>query len=191
MSAKSLTKFEKSYANANQDNRIYKVRLVYDRAGTTTPVGVLNTTVAMDPSFSPEWATWSTLYDEFRVMGSRINLVSKQQGTVTNPTDLAVVAFDNDDIAPLGSVSDGMQHSTSHLFSAIWYHNIIGENKSSVLSYSAMRPTSGKNTSVDWIDVASPGNSLGGWKFYAQGLANSTQYLAIGVEWFVEFRGRR
>ncbi len=187
----SLQSFERSYAGGARDNRIYRHRLTYDRAGSSSAIGVMNTVVSMDPSASPEWSTFSALYDEFRVMGARINLISKQQGSVTALNDAVVICYDNDDSAPMASLAEGTAYNNFHLFPAIWYQNALGENRSAVLAFSARRPNAGNNSSIAWIDVGNPGSSEGSFKLYAQGLTNSTQYLAIVIEWFIEFRGRR
>jgi hypothetical protein len=146
----------------------------------------------MNPSTSAEWADYSALYDEFRVIGVRIRLVSTQQFSVTAANSMCVIVFDNDDTATLGSVDAGLQYNAHYLFPAVVAHApATTENKDTCLDYTFMRPTGGKNTPIDWIDVASAAGSLGAVKYFSTNLTVSLKYFDAAVEWFVELRGRR
>jgi hypothetical protein len=182
---------ERKWVTPEQDNKIIRIRLTDDNLISSNGVGVVNKVITMDPSTSVEWGSSSALYDEFRVMGVRVYLFSRQQGSVTAATDAMVCAYDNNTSAALASLAAGCQYATSHKFNAITYHQATGrENADSALVFSFVRPTAGKDTSIAWVNTAVPANSDGSVKFYGANLTNSINYYSYVVEWFCEFRGR-
>jgi hypothetical protein len=186
-----ISKFEKKYVNTAQDNKIQRIRLSVDNLVASNGIGIINAVINMDPSSSVEWAATSALYDEFRVMGIKVHLFSRQQGSVTAATDVAVIAYDNNTSAALTSLAAGSQYATSHLFSSIWYQNSSERvNAGNGLVFEFMRPTSGKDTAITWVSTALPANSEGSVKFYAANQSNSTTYWSYVAYWFVELRGR-
>ena len=174
------------------DSRIYKERLTNNTVSVSNSVsGNINTVVSMNPSGSAEWGTLAALYDEFRVMGIRIRLVSKQQFSVTAINDGAVICYDNNDSTVLTGTDVGLQYNTSHLFPAIWAHTATGsDNRAGVLEFTFMRPSQGANTPIDWVPTSTPAGSLGSVKFFASALTVSTAYWVVFMDYFVEFRGR-
>ena len=183
-----VTQYQPSVA----DNRIYKERLTNNTVSVSNSVtGNINTVISMNPSGSAEWTSMANLYDQFRVKGIRVRLVSKQQFSVTAINDGAVICYDNDDSTVLTGTDAGLQYNTSHLFPAIWAHTSTGnDNKAGILEFVFMRPTAGANTSVEWIPTSTPSNSLGSVKFFAAALTTSTAYWVIFIDYFLEFRSR-
>jgi len=187
----SAKRLEHQYQANPTDQRIHKYRLTTSLAVNSTAAGIINQVISMNPATSSEWGTLTSLYDQFRVMGIRIRLVSCQQYSVTAKNDLCVICYDNDNSTALTSVDAGQQYDTSELFSPIWSHvSTEGTNRSNLLEFVFQRPSSGKNTPIDWLDAAVPANSVGSVKFYSTNLTVSTQYMSAAVDWYVEFRGR-
>ena len=190
--SRKVSKLINRYTPVVADNRIEKARLTVVSTLTTSVAGSWTTVFTMNPSSSSEWTTFTNLYDQFRVIGVRLRLVSNQQFSVTKANDMAVFAFDNDNTTALASVDAGLQYNTSHVLSAVWTHSSTGAlEKNGVIDLVWMRPTAGRNTAIDWIDAATPANSLGGVKCFAQALTASTQYMTVAIEYYVEFRGRQ
>jgi hypothetical protein len=186
-----ISRFEQKYVTTSQDNKIQRIRVTYDNLISSNGVGVINTVIGMDPSVSTEWGSVSALYDEFRVMGVRVYLVSRQQGSVTAATDMTVIAYDNNTSAALSSLAQGCQFATSYKFNAIWSHQANGrENSGNCLVFSFMRPTAGKDTAIAWVNTALPSGSDGSVKFYCANLTNSIAYMSYNIEYFIELRGR-
>ena len=180
------------YQPSVADNRIYKERLTNNTVSVSNAVtGNINTVISMNPSGSAEWATLAALYDEFRVMGIRIRLISKQQFSVTAINDGAVICYDNNDSTVLTGTDQGLQYNTSHLFPAVWAHAPNGtDNKAGILEFLSMRPTAAANTPIDWIATSTPAGSLGSVKTFAPSLTAATAYWVVFIDYFVEFRGR-
>jgi len=184
-----LVRIERQYTSAFQDNRIVKMRLIRTLGVSSNALGTIAQVFTMDPSNSTEWASASALYDEFRVVGSRVKIISTQQYSVTKATDMVVICYDNDDVTALTSVAQGYEFSNSHVFNAVFTHNCpMKEDQDCALVYSFLRPTSGH--AIDWVDVSNPTNLLGSIKTYVTNLTVSTSYWVVAQEWFVEFRGR-
>lgn len=169
-------------------NAISRMRLTSAGAIASNAATIINTVISANPSSSSEWSSVTNLYDEFRVIGMRIKLVSLQQYSVTAANGYAVVAFDNSDSIAFSSLDFGHQLETSKIFSAIFQHAAVSD-KDSALCYSFVRPSSGKSA-IEWVDTGNPALSLGSIKFYASNLTASTNYWNYTVEWFIEVRGR-
>jgi len=186
-----ITRIERNFRPAADNNRIYKQRLIATGSISTSAIGTINTVLTMNPSGTSEWTQLSALYDEFRIVGTRVSLVPKQQYSVTAMNNLAGVAFDNDDTVTLTSLTSALEYDTAQSFQTIWQGTVYSEeNRTALLRFSWARPTAGSNTAIIWCDVASPATSLGSVKFYAFG-TNSTLYWDYLIELFAEFRGRR
>lgn len=142
----------------------------------------------MDPSTisNTDWSDYNTVYDEFRVLGVRIKLMSTSPNTTSANEGLVVMVFDNDSSSSLSSFTTGQQYNTAVIFPSIFQ-----STNGRMLERTWYRPTSGRQTAQVWYDVATPSSSPGGVLFYATGLTASTQYLAYAVDLLVEFRGRR
>ena len=184
-------KLVNAYTPSVQDSRIFKERLTWSTTIASNAGGVINTVISMNPSSSAEWASFQALYDEFRVVGIRLRLVSKQQFSVTAANDSVAIAYDDNNTTALTSLDAGLQYDTSHLMPAVFTHSATGGlNQETCPTFIFMRPKQGGNTAVNWIDTGFAVNSLGGVKFYAANLALSANYYICSVDWYVEFRGR-
>lgn len=180
-----------AYQPSVQDNKIYPVRLTYQAVFGSSGIGLLNGIVAMNPSGSAEWTTNTQLYDDFRVMGIRVRLISLQQYSVTALCTPVVIAYDDNNSSALTSFDAGLQYNTHHLFPSVFQQSAFGAvNKDCCLEYVFMRPTSGKDTPVTWADTSSPALALGAVKFYGGSLTASTNYFTAIVDYYVQFRGR-
>ena len=155
---------------------------------STSGAGVINASISMDPSSvsNTDWGDVSGTYDEFRVLGARLRITSLVPNATATADGLVVVCFDNDSSSALTTFTQGQQYNTARIFPAL-FQSMSGK----MLTYVWYRPTSGRESAIPWIDVASSSNSPGGILFYATGLANSTAYLAYTVDLLCEFRGRR
>lgn len=170
------------------DNKIVRATIHGAATISSNGAGIINTAITMDPSViaGTDWADFSSTYDEFRVIGAEISLVSLFQNSITAANNLYVLAFDNDSTVTPSSYSTALQYSTSDSSSVIFQHS---GGKLKVKTY--WRPSSGTDTPINWVDVATPSGSAGCILMYAESLNLSAAYLATSVRYFVEFRGRR
>lgn len=166
------------------DNRIYKRRLALVGTITSDAVNRINTVITMNPSTSNDWASVSALYDEFRVVGCRLQLVSRTQNTVTLASNAVFVLFDNDDTGVLTSYDEAANYQNSSIIPALF-------NNAHTYKFKYARPSAGMETSLPWSDIATPATSLGAIKMYADTLSATTNYFSYMIEWAVEFRGVR
>ncbi len=150
--------------------------------------GVIASNIPLDPSTltSTDWADFSGLYDEFRVVGAKLIIASLQEFSTTAANSLAAIAFDNDSTVAPSSFSQVQQYNTCKYMSSVFV-------SSSGKPWEAVwyRPTSGRDTTIPWIDVATPSNSPGSIFYYATGLSAGTNYWSYAVELLIQFRGRR
>jgi len=179
-----LTESKQILRTVQVDNRIYKRRLTALGSMTSSGIGVLNTVFTMDPSVTGDWASCSALYDEFRVVGVRLRILSKTQNTVTLASNLVVICYDNDDSTALVSLLQATEYQNMQVIPALW-------NDHHVFMFNFARPSAGTETSLPWQDIATPALSTGGIKVYSDNLSTSTQYFTFVIEYAVEFRGVR
>lgn len=175
-------------ASTNSDNRIIKQTIHGYGTISSDGAGKMATAIQLDPSAlsSTDWADFSSAYDEFRVIGAQINMCSLLQNSITSVNNLMFVAFDNDSHAAPTSYTQVQQYSTHRTSCTIFQHP-----NGRCLTYRWWRPTAGAETTIPWVDVATPSGSDGSFLIYADTLTISTGYLVYEVELFVEFRGRR
>ena len=145
---------------------------------------MINASISLDPSTisNTDFTDMTANYDEFRVLGARLKLVSVAPNSTTNTNGFVAIVFDNDSNSSLSSFTGAQQYNTCKLIPAIF----LGVQK-----MTWYRPTSGSETTIPWIDVNTSSSSAGGILFYATGLTASTAYLSYCVELLIEFRGRR
>ncbi len=184
------SKSAKSYGLGNQDTTIHKfVTHAYNNI-TSSAGGVVDLALTMDPNglANTDWADFSSLYDEFRVIGVRISIVSSgpNAAPATMANYILSIAFDNDNATAPGSHSQVQQYSTSSTHSLLMTHP---QGKPLVLTY--WRPTAGKGTTIPWVDIATPSGSTGSILLYSSALTASTFYATYVMEYFCEFRGRK
>ena len=170
------------------DNRIVPAIIHGFTTISSSAGGVVNSSISMDPSSvsNTDWADFSGVYDEFRVLGVRLRLMSTSPNTTSANEGLVVVCFDNDSSGALSTFTEGQQYTTAYIVPSIFQ-----QTNGKMATYTWYRPTAGKETAITWCDVATPSGSTGAVKFYANGLTASTQYFAYTVELLCEFRGRR
>jgi hypothetical protein len=142
----------------------------------------------MDPNVlaTTDFSDFASTYDEFRVLGCRIHILSAAPNSTTLLNGIAAVAFDNDTSVTPSSFSVVRQFSTSYVLSLI---NSEGNGKP--MTYTWWRPERGAETNIPWIDVATSSGSIGGILIYADGITASSTYIITATELFCEFRGRR
>ncbi len=175
-------------AGLSSDNRIVRATIHGYGTFASDGAGKMAAAIQMDPSSlgSTDWADFSVAYDEFRVVGCRLRLASLLQNSITSVNNLMFLAFDNDSHATPTTYTQVQQYSTSVPSCTIFQHPAGG-----VWSKLWYRPTAGKETTIPWVDVATPSGSDGSIILYADTLTISTSYLVYAVELFVELRGRR
>jgi len=152
--------------------------------GSTTALGVVNTVISMDPSAAVGWGEVSTYYDEFRVMGAKLQIYCLAPNSVTRISDLVTVVFDNDDSTVINGTSVAYAYADKMLFPSTYLNTRDG------MVFSAVRPST-KTSPVPWVDVQQSNLSLGAFKFYSETLDASVAFFRIYYEYYVEVRGRR
>jgi len=150
----------------------------------TTAIGTLNGTIPMDPSSSVGWAEISTYYDEFRVVGAKLQIYCLAPNSVTRVCDLVIATFDNDDSGALTSTGQAYARADKLIFPSVFL------NSKSGIEFSAVRPAT-RSSPTAWVTVNTPSGSTGAFKFYSETLDVSTMILRVYIEYYIEARGRR
>lgn len=166
------------------DNRIQRRRATLVGTITSDGIGRIKDVIPLNPSTSSDWGSLAALYDEFRVVGCRLQIVSRTQNTVTLASNAVFIMFDNDSNAVLTSYAEASEYQNSHMIPALF-------NNAHTYMFNFARPSAGKETTVAWCDVATPTQCLGAVKLYGDTLALSTNYFTYQMEWAIEFRGFR
>lgn len=151
---------------------------------STTAIGTLNSTIVMDPSSAVGWAEVSTYYDQFRVIGAKLQMYCLAPNSVTRICDLIIVTFDNDDQSALTSTGQAYARADKLIFPSVYQNHPNG------VVFSAVRPAT-KTSTIDWVTINSPAGSVGAFKFFSETLDVSTNILRVFIEYYVEVRGRR
>ncbi len=167
-----------------KDQSARKFTLHFQQTLASNGASVLNGTIQLRANAAIDWGIISSYYDEYRLLGIRVKLVSLQQYSVSAGNSLMYVCFDNDDDTALTSNNQAMVYTDKAVMSAVFQH--VGE----LPEVTFWRPVSTASP-IPWIDVATPTSSLGAVKFYADSLSVSTNYVIASIEYFVEARGRR
>jgi len=189
-SQKALTSLENRFAPRIVDTHVERTKLTFQGTMASTVGGVIANTIVMDPSADSDWGSYTPIFDEFRVVGIRISLVSSQQYNVAVVNAIGGICFDNDDAASLTAASQVFEYNTAYPIPSVFGHMAPSrENQNICLVYAWMRPTTG--APIPWVDINTPALSTGSVKVYFAGLSASTVYYAVNVEHYVEFRGRR
>ncbi len=139
--------------------------------------GVITDVIGNDPSASADFASFSNVYDEFRVLGERLEYFpfNRYSKTTTTCTPLIVVK-DRNDSTILASYSSAISYSSAKKRSLEdpWTEEM-------------------KMTGIEdagFIDTASPVANR--WfKLYGDGLTNFTNYGRYFFYVRVQFRGRK
>jgi hypothetical protein len=151
---------------------------------SSSAAGIINTTANFDISAYGEFASVAAMFDEFRVVGGRIKCFCAAPNSNVLTVGPVVAAFDNDDAAAVTSYSGAAEYKEKLEFASIW-----DNNKIPTLTFT--RPSSGLDTSINWIDCGASASSLGSIKFYGDSLSLSTLYFTVIQEIWVQFRGER
>lgn len=167
-------------------NHIVNQRLALSGSISSNVVGIITQTLDFRPDSSADWASFSALYDEFRVVAIRLTLIPYQQGTVTAINGLVAVVFDDNENGALTSLNGALDAETVHIMPSIWYAN---QAKPERLSYA--RPDAGKGTVIAWQSTSAPATCLGAVKFYSSTLSTSVPYFTYALEYYTQFRLRR
>jgi hypothetical protein len=141
--------------------------------------GIILVAYSFNPNQSVEWTDYTSLYDEFRVIGVEwIYIPVNRYNSGSNTADL-LIAFDNDDSTAPASGNEVLQYST---------RVITGANDPIKLVFK--RPTAG--APVPWLDVGSPATSLGSVKVAASYTGSGTVLMGqVFLRYVIEFRGIR
>jgi len=150
----------------------------------TTAIGTLNSTIAWDPSSAVGWGEVSTYYDEFRVVGAKLQLYCLAPNSVTRICDLVIVTFDNNDSGVLTSTGQAYAVADKLVFPSIFLNGKDG------IGFSAVRPAT-KTSPTTWVPVTAPATSTGAFKFFSEPLDVTTNILRAYIEYYLEVRGRR
>lgn len=152
-------------------------------------------TIGRNPQTSLEWATYSNIYDQYKVNGMRVRLFFPKfivsGGGFTVYPEFVVCAFDNDSIAAPASIAATMGLST-----------MMVEAAEGIVSYSCPTLPIGTNygasalgyiSSAEWTDVASPQALAGIITCWLTRVAAIPGGYSIGflVEHDVTFKGKR
>ena len=176
-----------SYGSGGRvDNQIIRATIHGASTLVSSAGGVIAVAIPMDPATvaGNDFTDFSGTYDEFRVIGTTIHLVSQIPNTTVSANNIAAIAFDNDSSAAPTSFTNVRQYNNSFVFSAVMTHD-HGQAR----MYTWWRPTAGSETTINWVDVNA--TSAGSIQLYVDTLTASTTYFSYAVELYVEFRGRR
>jgi len=176
----------KAYGVGAADNIIVKATLHTDFTVSSNVGGNMTMNVSMVGSSANDWGDYSATYDEYRVIGCEIFISSLLQNSITAFNDIGSIAFDNDSSTAPASLAEVEQYNNAMPLPAIFQHPA-----GKLFRRKWWRPTAGAETTIPWIDVATPAGSLGSIKGYWGALTPSTDYFACLVRFYVEFRGRR
>jgi len=170
------------YESKAQSTRVVKKRLTYQVNAASSGGGIFQGTfISMNPGSAAEWSSWSSEFDEFRVLQVRITYLPRNHYNSGSQRTGMLLAYDNDSSPTVTSVSQVMQYGTC-VFGLM----------DDILRAEWSRPTGGKNTAIPWIDVGSPSLSVGSVLYTATtSVSNSVIYGDVFAEYLVEFRGTR
>lgn len=183
----SIRSLERTFNPPQSAQNIQRFSLKYSLDITSDVTGAMIGNITMQPNGSPDWTPLASLYDEFCVLGIRVDLISTQQYSVTATNALMGFCFDNDSVTFPTNFNTIIGYDSLVLVPSVFQHT-----NGNTFSFGWERPHAGKSTPIDWIDVATVGNSPGAILYAnATPLSVSTKYYQYVVYWYVEFRGRR
>lgn len=173
-------------AVARSENINKKFILTTTGTCATDGFGNLTKVLNLDPSAANDWNLVNNYYDEFRIVGVRLLLLSSQQFSVTKTNAVGYIIFDNDSVTTI-AFTVASQYVNKKVIPAIFTHT-----NGKLLVYQHERPAT-KSSPIPWSDVATPSGSPGSVQIvFANGaLSVSTEYYQYQLEFMVEARGRR
>jgi len=151
---------------------------------TSNGAGVIAAIVDINPNSGSyaDWTSMASLYDEYRVLGAEITLMS----CVTNALNqsLFVIAYDNDDrVTGLSSFENGLDYQKNKIIPSIWPNDRLYKLKADC--FSAADPSTGR-----LFQTTAGTNYPCSFKTYAGGLTINTLYMEWCISVVVEFRGQ-
>lgn len=141
--------------------------------------GVINLVMSNDPTSASDWSNFVNAWDEFRLLGFRVEYFPYNRYSKTTTTCGPIVTcLDRVDLTPLSSYATAMAYSSAkkHSVEDPWSRELrmVGIEESAYQSTAS--PTSVGNQCV---------------KTYADSLSLSTKYGRMFLYFRVQFRGRR
>jgi len=167
--------------NRNPSQSIFRVM---HSSGTLTSngAGVLAAIINLSPSVMSDWSSLNGLYDEYRLIGSELIMVSVQTTAVNNT--LFCVVYDNDDASTgLSSFANALDYNVKKVFPAIWANDRV--YKLQATCFSGGSPSTGR-----LFQSTASTNYPCSFKSYGGGMTNNTGYIEYAVSVVVEFRGQ-
>ena len=145
-------------------------------SASTNGSGALSSAITMDPSGCTDWTYFSSLYDEFRVIGGKCHIYPYSPFDTTRTGNNAI-AFDNDSATP-GTLDQTLQYGTAK-----------GWITPKGVQYSFKRPNI--TPSAYWCDCGAPSTSLGGVLIVGSLGPASLVTVVSYMTYYLEFRSRR
>jgi len=166
--------------------RISKVRLsVIGPQVNSTSGGNILYNFPIDPTTGVEWSTWSSLFEEYRVLGGLVTIctyVPTQTSGSSVTNSLAYIAFDPVlNYTPV-SASDAISYSNRDEFQVVSLDRMP-------FRYGFKYPTAGPNTSILWEPTGSPVIN-GCIIITADHVTPSNTYFDFIVDFYIEFRSK-
>jgi len=166
-------------------DKIYRSRLSYLFTLSTSSGGNILAAEPVNPTSASDFLSLGALYDEYRVMGGTLNIIYTNQlvsSSSSQEPSLMFVAYDFNDVAAPGSVTDVLSYGNRTQFRAISLDRVP-------FVYQFKYPIRGAATSIPWTPTASP-VSYGSLKFAGTGMTPSSLYFEAVLDIYVQFRGR-
>jgi hypothetical protein len=163
-------------------------RVVLSTIGTLSSdgAGVLAGAFTMDPSAASKWSQYSSIYDQFRVLGGVLKIASCPSNGAASLNSICRFAFDNDSSGTPTSYTDVANYSEITDIPVTWSSGAIR----TVAFRRPVRRGQLQVTTSQWLDEQTPSSSLGALKFYASGLTASTLYWHYILDYLVEWMYR-
>jgi len=171
---------------ARMPNRVMKTVLAIQGTVSSSGGGVISGAFSMDPSGSAEWSSFAGIYDQFRVIGGNLKLVScTANGNLSVLNSICAFAFDNDSGATPTTYGQIMQFAEITDVPGCWTSGAIKQ-----IPFRRPFRKGVPQSQFTWYDEASPSASPGSLKFYGSGFSNSITYWSYILEYVVEFQLR-
>lgn len=152
---------------------------------TTNGSGTLNNVIGFNVASFTDWTNLSGLYDEARFVGGKVTMFTALSPANGDNQGPIFVVYDNDDSAALTSTGAAQAYVKKKVFQSGW-------TTPAPITFTFKAYATGGNSSLPWFDpTLSTTLTPGSIKFYAVGLSNTTTYLTILLDVYVQFRGRR
>jgi hypothetical protein len=167
------------FSRLRQKGQHYETELALLAAISSNGAAQAAGVVKFDPSGTTDWSSFSSIFDEFRVVQLDVHVAGTWKWDLNKSHGFVICAGDNDDDTTPSTGDDVAQYVNSR------FHEVGSE-----WSYSYRRPD--LTPSAYWVDVASPATSLGGIKFATSNTPVSiTALYGLKAVWHIQFRSRR